>query len=55
MIFKGLSMKETTQIFLEGESPTLMISFHWIFSSVMYFCFLFLETGHNKKVIQSFL
>ena len=35
MIFKGLSMKETTQFFLEGESPTLMISFHCI--SAFYF------------------
>ena len=25
IIFKGLSMKQTTQIFLEGEGPTLNI------------------------------
>ena len=27
MIFKGLSIKQTPQIFLEGESPTLKLKF----------------------------
>ena len=28
MIFKGLSMKQITQFFFEGESPTLSTSSH---------------------------
>ena len=31
IIFKGLSMKQITQFFLEGESPTLRIQYRVIF------------------------
>ena len=35
MIFKGLSMKPTTQFFLEGESPTLRDTYRYTLKVIL--------------------
>ena len=50
IIFKGLSVKQITQFFLEGESPTLILI---IFDALFYFFLLVLNVngGWNTALI----
>ena len=48
MIFKGFSMKKITQIFLEGESPTLKELFKT--DSCLYQIVLFVVTENRRSL-----
>ena len=44
IIFKGLSMKQITQLFLEGESPTLICILYYTVCFIHYILHILLST-----------
>ena len=44
ILFKGLSMKQITQLFLEGESPTLICILYYTVCFIHYILHILLST-----------